>query len=155
MAERWQVEELLKQHGAKLVRHKKHQVWRFPDGRVYVMSSTPSDYRAEDNNLRDLRRMLGIEREIRKNPLRQEKRGTARQTFIRASSVPTATLRDKLSAAIGRKRDALPSLKKPRLDCVPYGLEPLPRTPLFAILMHLMPLKELPKERRTNFGSGR
>lgn len=48
----------LKRAGAVLVRQKNHQVWRLPNGRHYVMSQTPSDGRAEKNQLATLRRAL-------------------------------------------------------------------------------------------------
>lgn len=50
--------EQLKRAGAWLVRAHKHQVWRLPDGRNFVMSSSPSDHRAAQNQMRTLKRML-------------------------------------------------------------------------------------------------
>lgn len=52
------IQQQLKRCGAKLVRQHKHQVWRLPDGRNFVMANTASDHRAEKNQMRDLRRML-------------------------------------------------------------------------------------------------
>lgn len=54
------VHALLRDHGAQIVRTKKHVVWRFPDGRIWVHASTPSDVKAGENNYRDLRRFLGL-----------------------------------------------------------------------------------------------
>jgi len=54
--------EQLKRAGAVLVRQKNHQVWRMPNGRNYVMSQTPSDWRAEQKQMSVLRRLLKTER---------------------------------------------------------------------------------------------
>ena len=48
----------LKRIGAVLIRQKRHQVWRLPDGRNYVMAQTPSDWRAQQKQISVLRRML-------------------------------------------------------------------------------------------------
>lgn len=44
----------------KYVLHRthKHQVWRGPDGRIFVLPSTPSDWRAAKNALTDFRRHI-------------------------------------------------------------------------------------------------
>jgi hypothetical protein len=34
-------ERLAKEYGGVLERTKKHRVWRFPDGRIFVMPRTP------------------------------------------------------------------------------------------------------------------
>jgi hypothetical protein len=52
------VTDELKRIGAVLIRQKRHQVWSLPDGRKYVMSQTPSDWRAEQKQLSMLRRLL-------------------------------------------------------------------------------------------------
>jgi predicted RNA binding protein YcfA (HicA-like mRNA interferase family) len=44
--------------GFKLVRKKKHKVFRNPEGKTLVTSATPSDVNAAGNQLRDLRRLL-------------------------------------------------------------------------------------------------
>lgn len=61
------VKELLKEHGAVLIRKKKHEVWRLPNGKNFVIAQSASDYRAEMNNLSDLRKMLGITNEAVKS----------------------------------------------------------------------------------------
>jgi hypothetical protein len=53
-----EVERLLDENGAVLVRQNKHKVYKFPNGREVVMSSTPSDWRASRKKLAFLRRML-------------------------------------------------------------------------------------------------
>jgi hypothetical protein len=53
-----EIEGLLKGAGAVLERKRKHCIWRFPDRRIWVVPSSPSDDRAYRNNLADLRRYL-------------------------------------------------------------------------------------------------
>lgn len=54
------VTETLKAIGARLKRNAKHQVWELPNGQTFVRANTPSDVRAEHNNLSDLRHAAGI-----------------------------------------------------------------------------------------------
>ena len=49
---------LLRQHKFVLVREDKHKVYRNPEGKVYVASATPSDWRAEFNMLTALKRCI-------------------------------------------------------------------------------------------------
>jgi hypothetical protein len=46
--------------GARLKRNKKHLVYELPNGNKVTMASTPSDHRAEENMLRDIRRAAGL-----------------------------------------------------------------------------------------------
>lgn len=55
-----EVMRLLKEHGAVLERTKKHAVWRFPDGRSFALPTSPSRSSSWDNNLHDLRKLLGV-----------------------------------------------------------------------------------------------
>lgn len=65
---------LLKTHGAVLERTSgAHNVWKFPDGRIFTDAKTPSDHRSQKNALAELRRLLGVKREAKKNPDRREK----------------------------------------------------------------------------------
>lgn len=66
------VAALLKEHGMKLVRNKKHQCWRHPSGRLFVMSSTPSDSYAANQQLRSLKKFLGIERPVKEQKLEEK-----------------------------------------------------------------------------------
>ena len=45
--------------GAELVRRRKHQIYRLPDGRVWTVPSSPSCHRWAENNLHELRKMVG------------------------------------------------------------------------------------------------
>lgn len=55
-----EVARILKEHRAVLVRTNRHEVWKFPDGRIFTQPHTPSDWRTSANQLTDLRRMLGL-----------------------------------------------------------------------------------------------
>jgi hypothetical protein len=70
-----QIRNLLRDHGAVLVRHRRHNVWRFPDGRTIVRSKTPSDWRHSMRALTDLHHVLGVRRRRRKNHGRKRKPG--------------------------------------------------------------------------------
>jgi hypothetical protein len=62
-----EVNRLLKDYNAVLVRQNKHLVYRLPNGQNFVVAKTSSDPdRAAKNNLSDLRRALGIPRETPK-----------------------------------------------------------------------------------------
>jgi hypothetical protein len=49
---------MLRASGASLVRRKRHQVWRLPNGRNFVHSSSASDHLGVRNAVADLRRLL-------------------------------------------------------------------------------------------------
>jgi hypothetical protein len=66
---REQVNALIREHKGVLKRNKKHEVWKFPGGQTFVRAKTPSDNRADANNLADLRKILGLEREVK--PVRE------------------------------------------------------------------------------------
>ena len=53
-----QIQEMLRTSGASLVRRKRHQVWRLPNGRNFVHSSSGSDHLGARNAVADLRRLL-------------------------------------------------------------------------------------------------
>ena len=50
--------DLLLEHNFDLVRHRKHKIYRNPDGLTFVTSSTPSDRRAPQNAISALKRIL-------------------------------------------------------------------------------------------------
>jgi len=105
MYERRDVEALIKAHGGVLKRQRKHQVWRFPDGRTLTLSVSPSDFRAERGMLTDLRKLVGIERESRKNPQRKRKPGVTHKSDFEPSGVRFEEWRIQLN----RIRSQLPS----------------------------------------------
>lgn len=67
-AEELECLRILKDHGAIVVRKRKHKIWRFADGRIFVSPQTPSDKLAWKNQLTSLRRFLGLIPEGRGQP---------------------------------------------------------------------------------------
>ena len=55
---------IIHENGGRLVRRKRHLVFRFPDGRKFVAPSTPSDLRAWRNSLSVLMRFLGVRQQV-------------------------------------------------------------------------------------------
>jgi hypothetical protein len=60
MSPQHEVFTILNDAGAVLVRQRKHKIFRFQDGRIWVIPSTPGDSRAWRNNLAGLRRHLTV-----------------------------------------------------------------------------------------------
>lgn len=58
-----QVDDLLKRTGAVLVRQGKHLVYRLPNGKTFVRSTTSSDRNSAHADLTELRRALDIKNE--------------------------------------------------------------------------------------------
>ena len=58
------LQRALKEAGAVLIRHKRHDVYRLPNGRIVSFAQSPSDSaRGERNALRDLKRALNQPRQ--------------------------------------------------------------------------------------------
>jgi len=55
-----EIRDALQVAGAVLVRTGKHRVYRLPNGQTLVTSNSASDWRAEKNMLRDLKRLLQV-----------------------------------------------------------------------------------------------
>jgi hypothetical protein len=55
-----EVFRILKEHRAQLIRHKKHQVYRLPNERIFVIGTTRTDIRGWRNRLALLRRLQSI-----------------------------------------------------------------------------------------------
>ncbi len=66
-----ELERMLEEHGAVLVRDGRHLVYKLPNGQTFVQSKTPGDAaRGARNSLSDLRHALGQKRhERRENPV--------------------------------------------------------------------------------------
>lgn len=56
------IEQLLRNHGFELARQNKHKVYKREDGTTFVTASTPSDWRAERNQMSDLARVIGTDK---------------------------------------------------------------------------------------------
>lgn len=96
MEAREQVNTLLTEHGAELVRKRKHEVWRFPDGRCFVRAQSASDKRADANNLSDLKKLLGIQNEHKEGERRAKRTGNGKDNTIHFSRSPNTGLADQL-----------------------------------------------------------
>ena len=55
------VMQALRDVGARLKRSRKHLVYELPNGKNVVVASTPSDFRAENHALREIRKVSGAE----------------------------------------------------------------------------------------------
>lgn len=105
------LERLIEEHGGVLVRKKKHKVYRFPNGSVFTVSSTPECSFAYDNALSLLKNLLGINPPDRGSPgERREKRAKQKSTVMSGSSrlssktvnsvPPFDTWKEKLAMAV-------------------------------------------------------
>lgn len=54
-----EVDRRLLRIGAVLLRCNTHEVWRLPNGRKFVKAQTPSDHRAQLNQMKQLDRLTG------------------------------------------------------------------------------------------------
>jgi hypothetical protein len=52
--------DTLQRVGAVLVRHSKHYIYRLPNGRTYVLSSTTGDHRQMMNAIKGLQRTAAL-----------------------------------------------------------------------------------------------
>lgn len=50
--------EILKNNNAILVRNKKHEIWKLPNGKIFTLSTTSSDRNVEKVQLRLLNKLL-------------------------------------------------------------------------------------------------
>jgi hypothetical protein len=78
------IERLLSSHGFDLARQNKHKVYKREDGTTFVTASTPSDWRAERNQISTLCRVLGTDKRILLASLER------RRQRIRAVPAPAA-----------------------------------------------------------------
>jgi hypothetical protein len=132
-----ELDKLLKDSGAQLKRSRKHLIWELPDGRKFTHSATPGDMRAYDNALSDLRKLLGIRREVRKNPERRKKPGVGKPVYW-AGSVIQVRDWSAMAAAVEAYIKRLPSTVKPEPCCFPVDVRLVPMTPLWCILRNLV-----------------
>jgi ribosomal protein S19E (S16A) len=92
------VVDALKSAGAVLKRRKKHLVYELPTGQNVVVSSTPSDVRAENNALREIRKASGEARPatatVGERRERKHKPGRAREPWTVKAPTMAAKLRE-------------------------------------------------------------
>lgn len=79
-----EIDRLLDEHGAVLLRHDKHRVYRLPNGQKFTSPKTPSDRRSMLNNLASLRHALGVihDNHMPKGEPKVEIQGPAADTVI-------------------------------------------------------------------------
>jgi hypothetical protein len=106
-----EIDRLLDQHGAVLVRQNKHLVYRLPNGGTFTRFKTPSDHRAALNELSDLRHALGVAREKPKQKGEERMQAGHSETSGVAPQQPApapeqqveALLKDRIAAAIANE----------------------------------------------------
>lgn len=108
-----QIAALIKEHGGRLERQRKHLVYKFPAGQTYVRAQTPSDRRGVLNDLTYLRRLLGVKRESNKNPERVAKPGAPGRTFAPAE---TRTARPEFRQMLQEVRNTLAEQERRRRE---------------------------------------
>jgi hypothetical protein len=84
-----EIERLLRESGAVLVRQGKHLVYRLPNGSMFTRGKTPSDHRAPLNELSELRRALGISRERRPEEIRMNQQEQLEQATMPPQAQPS------------------------------------------------------------------
>lgn len=99
MSPQGEVDRILKEHG-RFIRRGKHEVWELSNHKTFVRSCTPSDSHSYDNQLQDLRKSLGIQREPQSAGKRNSKPGVLRSASITPSFVKLKTLQDALKDAL-------------------------------------------------------
>lgn len=55
-----ELERLIKAQKGSLVRRTKHKVYKFPEGQILVVASTPGDTRGSQNALAEAKRLLKV-----------------------------------------------------------------------------------------------
>lgn len=131
-----QIESLLHENHAELVRSKKHRVYRFPDGRNWVVAGSPRSDSSWKTNLHDLRKFLGHDLSANTNPHRKVKQGTKRVVrFEELASVKVPAWVSQLKAFV-EANPQRPSLKCPEPPpCVPsYQVTPIYKSPVSVLL---------------------
>ncbi len=104
MADRQSLEQLIAEHRGVLVRSKKHRIYRFPNGVVFTVASTPRCPRAYANAITELKRLLGLNDPDRGQPGNRRDRKSKRlvgnqQRWIGEQSIPPRlTWQDQLEA---------------------------------------------------------
>lgn len=93
--------------GGKLIRAKNHAVYLLPNGVRYTVALTPSDRRAELNQLSDLRRALGLTPQHQPGERRQKRHKPGRQGSMSPKLISGTsarpTLAEQLRKALGEK----------------------------------------------------
>ena len=94
MDAREEINRLLKEHGAVLLREKKHLVYKLSNGKQFTMAKTPRSDGSWFNHLADLRRALGISGGPSRIGERREKRHKPGRAVTETQWKPAPQLND-------------------------------------------------------------
>lgn len=103
-------DRIFREHSAVLVRQKKHEVWRFPDGKTFTRAKTPSDSCSDKNSLMCLKSMLGLNGERGTPGERRDKKVKAptkkavRAKLRKSSAIKDSGLYAQLMAIVRRPK---------------------------------------------------
>jgi hypothetical protein len=109
------LEQLIEEHGGKLIRQANHNVFLFPNGKKLVVAKTPSCHRSYDNTAALLKNLLGVHSPDRgASGERREKRLKRRiegRAILPAAlhEVPTVDWKNKLAEV----KEVLPEANRP------------------------------------------
>lgn len=113
MAAREEINKILKENNAQLLRQKKHLVYKLPNGKQFTMSKTPRTEGSWDAHLADLKRGLGIKSVKRTNgKVKYSKNGKAPSQPIVTKSVPLSDWRAQLKEVKVQIVENLPWYRK-------------------------------------------
>lgn len=107
------IERLLRSHGFGLARQRKHKVYKREDGTTFVTASTPSDWRAERNQLATLCRVLGTDKHRLLASLERRRR---RIRAERAPAVPPIAVPPSIVENVPTKADEKLAKRLARID---------------------------------------
>lgn len=92
------VDQILKEQKAVRIRSKRHEVWKFPNGLMFFRSVSPSDIHAENQQLRDLSKLLGIDTNGKSKRKAKEYRPRHQKQDLPYTGKSVNPLADKLKA---------------------------------------------------------
>lgn len=128
----WEIVDLLKANGAVLDRSKKHRVYKFPDGRIWVVPCSPRNpemsYKA---NLCELQKLLGLTTPRGEQPRRERKAKHTKAKAVAAigSGVNLISFRDKFAA--------IKTEIHPRCSSGQWWMQRVAATPLTVVLLRI------------------
>lgn len=125
-----EVARLLREYGGTLVRSKTHNVYKFPDGKIFTTPKTPSDHRTWANQLQQLRFLLGITHAKKKSTKRQPKKGVGKPLY--RVDPPVVNRRNPLEGFVFPE-----SRHRPYDECLPVAIERVPMTPMWCWMRRL------------------
>lgn len=124
-------DRIFRQHGAVLVRQRKHEIWRFPDGKTFTRPKTPSDVCSDKNSLMCLKSMLGLNGERGTPGHRREKKSKTRtKKVVRAELSKSPAVKDS-----GVYAQLMAIVRRPKYsDCFAMEKQIVLKTPMMVWL---------------------